>query len=227
MPVDAETRSTAPKAVVLLSGGMDSATLLALVQKRGFQCYALSMDYGQRNRVELETARWQARDAVEHRIVCLDLAQFGGSSLTDSQCSVPEKLTEGIPNTYVPARNTVFLSFALAWAEVLPAGDIFIGANAVDYSGYPDCRPAYIEAFEQMARLATTQDQPMNINAPLIHMSKSEIIRSGLQLGVDYAHTVSCYQPDPQRRACGLCPACRLRLAGFAEINRPDPAPYV
>ena len=222
----AAEKQTDSKAVVLLSGGMDSATVLAWAQEKGFQCYALSIDYGQRNGVELETARLQAETAVEHRIVQLDLAQFGGSSLTDKTRSVPEKVSEGIPDTYVPARNTVFLSFALAWAEVLSANDIFIGANAVDYSGYPDCRPAYIKAFEHMARLATKNGQ-ININAPLIDMSKSEIIRLGLTLKVDYVRTVSCYQPDPHRRACGRCPACQLRLAGFAEIGQQDPAPYV
>ncbi len=220
----------AGQAVVLLSGGMDSSTLLAWVRQRGFACYALSFDYGQRHHHELRAAEHQARalGAREHRYFRLDLAQFGGSVLTDPQQRVPEAtIGGGIPPTYVPARNTVFLAIALAWAEARGFGHLFIGANAVDYSGYPDCRPEFIHSFEQTARLATragVQGEPIQLHAPFIAMSKAEIIRTGIDLGVDYAVTVSCYQPDAQGRACARCDACRLRRKGFAEAQLPDPA---
>lgn len=218
-------------AIVLLSGGLDSATTLAWARDQGFDCAALSFDYGQRHAAELAAA---ARVAVqlgarEHRTVTLDLAAFGGSALTDPAIAVPTVPTAGIPVTYVPARNTVFLSYALAWAEVLPARDLFIGVNAVDYSGYPDCRPAFIEAFEQLASLATragVEGEHFRIHAPLIHWSKAEIIRQGIALGVDYGLTVSCYQADVTGAACGVCDACRLRAAGFAEAGVADPTRY-
>ncbi|GAB4300905.1 MAG: 7-cyano-7-deazaguanine synthase QueC [Thiohalomonadaceae bacterium] len=217
--------------MVLVSGGLDSATALAMARAGGFACYALSFDYGQRHRCELDAAGRVARSlgAVEHRTLSLDLRQFGGSALTDDAIAVPEMPGEGIPVTYVPARNTVFLSLALAWAEVLGAGDIFIGVNAVDYSGYPDCRPEFIAAFEQMANLATragVEGQRLTVHAPLIHMSKAEIIRTGAALGVDYGQTLSCYNPDTAGRACGVCDSCRLRAAGFAAAGMPDPTPY-
>lgn len=222
---------TTKRAVVLVSGGLDSATALAMARAGGFACYALSFDYGQRHRCELDAAGRVARSlgAVEHRTLSLDLRQFGGSALTDDAIAVPEMPGEGIPVTYVPARNTVFLSLALAWAEVLGAGDIFIGVNAVDYSGYPDCRPEFIAAFEQMANLATragVEGQRLTVHAPLIHMSKAEIIRTGAALGVDYGQTLSCYNPDTAGRACGVCDSCRLRAAGFAAAGMPDPTPY-
>jgi 7-cyano-7-deazaguanine synthase len=218
-------------AVVLLSGGLDSVTVLALAQQQGYRCYALSFDYTQRHHSELAAAQRLAvaRGVVEHRTVKLDIGQFGGSALTDSSIAVPEALSEGIPVTYVPARNTVFLSLALAWAEVLGACDIFIGVNAVDYSGYPDCRPEFIRAFETMANLATKagiEGPHLTIHTPLIDMSKAEIIRAGLALGVDYAQTVSCYQADDQGRACGVCDSCRLRAAGFSAAGIPDPTRY-
>ena len=219
-------------AIVLLSGGLDSATVLADARARGFACHALSFDYGQRHRAELDAARHVATalGAREHRVVSIDLAQFGGSALTDATLAVPTQGGgPGIPLTYVPARNTVMLSLALAWAEVLGARDIFIGVNAVDYSGYPDCRPEYIEAFQAMANLATraaVEGARMHIHAPLLDLSKAQIIRSGVDLGVDYSLTVSCYQADAAGPARGLCDACRLRRAGFAEAGLADPTRY-
>jgi 7-cyano-7-deazaguanine synthase len=219
------------KAVVLVSGGLDSATTLAMARQQGFTCYAMSFDYGQRHRCELEAAARVSAvlGAREHRIITLDLRQFGGSALTDDAIAVPEQPGEGIPLTYVPARNTIFLSFALAWSEVLDARDIFIGVNAVDYSGYPDCRPEFIRAYEQMANLATragVEGRPFTIHAPLIEMSKAEIIRQGTALGVDYGQTISCYNPDETGRACGRCDSCRLRAAGFAAAGVADPTRY-
>lgn len=219
------------KAVVLLSGGMDSATVLAMAAAQGFDCHALSVDYGQRHHAELAAAQRVAQElgAREHRVVNIDLTGFGGSSLTDKKIAVSQQPTEGIPLTYVPARNTIMLALALAWAEVLQARDIFIGVNAVDYSGYPDCRPAYIEAFERMANLATkaaVEGHPLAVHAPLQHMSKAEIIRQGLALGVDFSHTVSCYQADESGRACGVCDACRLRHAGFVAAGIDDTTRY-
>jgi 7-cyano-7-deazaguanine synthase len=218
-------------AVVLLSGGLDSATVLAMARKQGFTCYALSVDYGQRHHAELAAAQRVARSqgAQELRVVKIDLTGFGGSSLTDNNIAVPESPSSGIPSTYVPARNTIMLSMALAWAEVLQAQDIFVGINAVDYSGYPDCRPAYLEVFERMANLATkaaVEGHILRVHAPLLHMSKAEIIVAGTQLGVDYAQTVSCYQADEQGRACGVCDSCRLRSAGFAAAGIVDPTAY-
>lgn len=219
------------KAVVLLSGGLDSATILALAARDGFACHALSFNYGQRHRIELAAAGKIAAslNAVEHRIIDLDLTWIGGSALTDTRIAVPEAPTPGIPVTYVPARNTIFLSYALGLAEVLEARAIFIGVNAVDYSGYPDCRPEYIRAFEQLARLATragVEGHALSIHTPLIHMSKAEIIKSGITLGVDYALTVSCYQADDQGRACGVCDSCRFRREGFIKAGIPDPTRY-
>jgi 7-cyano-7-deazaguanine synthase len=220
------------KAVVLLSGGLDSITALALAQEQGFACYALSLDYGQRHNAELDAARRLAECAavVEHKVISLGLGDVGGSALTDENIAVPDHESEGIPVTYVPARNTVFLSLALGWAEVIEAWDLFIGVNAVDYSGYPDCRPAFIEAFEQLANVATrggVEGGHYTIHAPLIELSKSAIIREGQRLGIDYALTVSCYSADPEGRACGHCDACRLRAAGFREAGLPDPTRYV
>lgn len=219
------------KAVVLVSGGLDSATTLALAQEQGYACYALSFDYGQRHRSELEAARNVARAAgvVEHKTITLNLDDIGGSALTDSSIAVPQQPTPGIPVTYVPARNTVFLSLALAWAEVLAADAIFIGVNAVDYSGYPDCRPEFIEAFANLAKLATkagVEGHPIGIETPLIQLSKAEIIEQGLRLGVDYANTISCYAPDEAGRACGRCDSCRLRAAGFKDAGVADPTCY-
>lgn len=219
------------KAVVLLSGGLDSATTLALARADGFECYALSLDYGQRHGAELRAASRVAAavGATEHRTVRLDLTVFGGSALTDRAIAVPMAPSEGIPPTYVPARNTIMLSLALAWAEVLGSQGIFIGVNAVDYSGYPDCRPEYIAAFEKMANLATraaVEGYPVHIHAPLIHWSKAQIIRRGIELGVDYSLTVSCYQADGEGRACGQCDSCRLRKAGFDQAGVPDPTLY-
>ena len=219
------------KAVVLLSGGMDSATVLAMACAQGYACYALSVDYGQRHHAELAAAQRVAKvlGAQEHRMVNIDLTGFGGSSLTDKKIAVSQQPTEGIPLTYVPARNTIMLSLALAWAEVLQTRDIFIGVNAVDYSGYPDCRPAYINAFERMANLATraaVEGQSLTVHAPLQHMSKAEIIRQGLALGVDFSRTVSCYQADESGRACGVCDACRLRRAGFIAAGVDDTTRY-
>lgn len=218
-------------AVVLLSGGLDSATVLAMARQQGFICYALSVDYGQRHHAELAAAQRVARSlgAQELRVVNIDLTGFGGSALTDNNIAVPELPSIGIPSTYVPARNTIMLSLALAWAEVLKAQNIFVGINAVDYSGYPDCRPAYIEAFERMANLATkaaVEGHPLTIHAPLLQMSKAEIILQGTALGVNYAQTVSCYQADEQGRACGVCDSCRLRSAGFATAGIVDPTVY-
>ena len=218
-------------AVVLLSGGLDSATVLAMARRQGYVCYALSVDYGQRHHAELAAAQRVAstQGARELRVVKIDLTGFGGSALTDNKIAVPELPSTGIPSTYVPARNTIMLSLALAWAEVLKAQDIFVGINAVDYSGYPDCRPAYIEAFERMANLATkaaVEGHPLTIHAPLLQMSKAEIILQGSALGVNYAQTVSCYQADEQGRACGVCDSCRLRSAGFAAAGIHDPTAY-
>jgi 7-cyano-7-deazaguanine synthase len=218
-------------AVVLLSGGMDSATVLAMARAQGFVCYALSVDYGQRHHAELAAAQRVAQmlGAHEHRVIKIDLTGFGGSALTDDKIQVSQQPTEGIPLTYVPARNTIMLSLALAWAEVLCAQDIFIGVNAVDYSGYPDCRPAYVEAFECMANLATkaaVEGRPLTVHAPLQHLSKAEIVRQGEALGVDFADTVSCYQADESGLACGICDACRLRRAGFSAAGVDDPTRY-
>lgn len=218
-------------AVVLLSGGLDSATTLAIAREAGDRCHALSIRYGQRHDAELEAAaRIAARlGAAEHRVVSIDLGTFGGSALTDRRIAVPETPAEGIPPTYVPARNTVFLSLALAWAEVLGAERIYIGVNAVDYSGYPDCRPEFIRAFQALAGLATkagVEGRPVAIETPLLRLSKGEIIRRGTTLGVDYALTVSCYQADGAGRACGRCDACRLRRAGFEAAGLPDPTRY-
>ena len=222
----------ADRAIVLLSGGLDSATTLALARDQGYDCFALSFAYGQRHDAELAAAaRVAAYFGVrEHRTVSLDLTAFGGSALTDPAIAVPTAPSAGIPVTYVPARNTVFLAYALAWAEVLPARDLFIGVNAVDYSGYPDCRPAFIEAFERLANLGTragVEGDGFCIHAPLIHWSKAEIIRYGVSLGVDYALTVSCYQADDTGAACGRCDACRLRATGFLEAGMVDPTRYV
>ena len=224
---------TSPRrAIVLLSGGLDSATTLAIARDAGFDCYCLSLDYGQRHRVELEAASRvaQALGAREHRVVRLDLAAFGGSALTDQNIDVPTAGPEdGIPVTYVPARNTIMLSLALAWAEVLESRDIFVGVNAVDYSGYPDCRPEFVAAFEQLANLATkagVEGKRMTIHAPLIDLTKAEIIRKGNELGVDYGITVSCYQADERGRACGACDSCRLRRDGFVAAGVADPTPY-
>ncbi len=222
-------------AVLLLSGGLDSTTTLAIAQSQGFDVYALSFAYGQRHKHELGAAeRIAAQYGVkEHRIITIDLGGFGGSALTEAGIAVPKDrsaaaLAEGIPVTYVPARNTVFLSFALAWAEVLRAYDIFIGVNALDFSGYPDCRPEFIAAYEKMANLATAYgDSRIKIHTPLISLTKAEIIRKGLALGVDYGATTSCYDPSPEGKACGHCDACQLRLKGFRENDMNDPARYV
>ncbi|MFQ5487617.1 MAG: 7-cyano-7-deazaguanine synthase QueC [Gammaproteobacteria bacterium] len=219
------------RAVVLLSGGLDSTTTLAIARSQGYRCHALSFDYGQRHRGELAAARCvaQALGAVEHRVMAIGLGDIGGSALTDERIAVPKEGGAGIPVTYVPARNTVFLALALGWAEVLDARDIFIGVNAVDYSGYPDCRPEYIAAFSAMANLATraaVEGAPVAVRTPLIQMSKAEIIRTGMELGVDFARTVSCYATDDEGRACGHCDACRLRAAGFAAAGLADPTPY-
>lgn len=221
----------APKAVILLSGGLDSSTVLAIAKSQGYDCYCLSLDYHQRHNVELLAAQRvvAAVGAVEHKTVQLDLSLFGGSALTDSNIAVPEQETAGIPVTYVPARNTIMLSLALAWAEVLQARDIFIGVNALDYSGYPDCRGEYVKAFQQMANLATkaaVEGQTITVHAPLIDMSKAEIIRTGHTLGLDYGLTVSCYQADAQGVACGVCDSCRFRKAGFEQARVADPTRY-
>ncbi len=219
------------KAVVLVSGGLDSATVLAIAKAEGYDCYSLAFDYGQRHRAELAAAERVALagGVVEHKTLSLDMSQIGGSALTDMDIAVPEERSEGIPVTYVPARNTVFLSIALGWAEVLDAGDIWIGVNAVDYSGYPDCRPAYIDAFEQMARLATkrgVEGRGLDIQAPLLKLSKAEIIRKGTELGVDYGLTVSCYQASESGEACGVCDSCFLRKEGFEAAGVADPTRY-
>lgn len=220
-------------AVVLLSGGLDSATTLAIARDQGFECHALSIFYGQRHQAELQAARRVANHlgAREHRHMAIGLDQFGGSALTDPDIAIPQIPTSGIPATYVPARNTIFLSLALAWAEVLEARDIFIGVNAVDYSGYPDCRPEFIAAFERLCKLATRagveEGADFQVHSPLIELSKAEIIRRGISLGVDYSYTVSCYSADEQGRACGRCDSCRLRARGFEEAGLADPTPYI
>ena len=224
--------TAARKAVVLVSGGLDSATVLAIANHQGYACYALSFEYGQRHRVEVEAAARVVASvgAVQHRTMRIDLAAFGGSALTDRALAVPDAPAPGIPITYVPARNSVFLALALAWAETLDARDIFIGVNAVDYSGYPDCRPEFIAAFTELANVATRvgiEGGRFEIHAPLIELGKSEIIRRGVALGVDYAQTVSCYQPTPRGEACGRCDSCRLRRAGFAAAGLADPTRYV
>jgi len=219
------------RAVVLVSGGLDSATVLAIAREAGFECYALSFDYGQRHSAELAAAKRVAKElgAREHRVMRIDTAGVGGSALTDETVAVPEAPSEGIPVTYVPARNTVFLALALGWAEVLEAEAIYIGVNAVDYSGYPDCRPEYIAAFQTMADLATkigVEGQGIRIETPLIDITKAQIIQQGTGLGVDYGVTVSCYQADGDGRACGRCDSCRLRRAGFEAADLPDPTRY-
>lgn len=220
------------KAVVLLSGGLDSATVLAIARDKAFECYALSLDYGQRHQSELKAAQNVARSlgSHTHQTIRLDLAAFGGSALTDQSIEVPTAgRTTGIPVTYVPARNTILLSLALAWAETLDCQDIFVGVNAVDYSGYPDCRPEYIRAFERMANLATKaaiEGKKLTIHTPLINLSKKEIIQTGLALGIDYGLTISCYQADELGQACGICDSCRIRRAGFVAMEIPDPTYY-
>ncbi len=225
------SESSKAKAVVLLSGGLDSATAAAMAKAKGYVCHALSFDYGQRSQAELEAARRVARSLAvdEHKVVSISLGEFGGSALTDHSLQVPEEATSGIPITYVPARNTVFLSFALAWAEVLGARCLVTGINAVDYSGYPDCRPEFVSAFERLANVATkagVEGQPFHVYAPLIHMNKAEIIREGSRLGVDYGLTVSCYQATSDGLACGHCDSCRLRREGFLAAGVPDPTRY-
>jgi 7-cyano-7-deazaguanine synthase len=231
-PVASSATSPVPKAVILVSGGLDSTTVLAIAQSQGYECYTLSFDYGQRHRAELGAAEYLSSKmgAKEHKTVVLDLRTIGGSALTDDAIDVPESASEGIPVTYVPARNTVFLSIALGWAEVLGANDIFIGVNAVDYSGYPDCRLDYIKAYEQMANLATkacVEGQPLRIQTPLIDLSKADIIRQGVELGINYADTISCYQANSDGYACGRCDSCRLRQQGFIEAGTKDPTKYV
>ncbi|RKZ72033.1 MAG: 7-cyano-7-deazaguanine synthase QueC [Gammaproteobacteria bacterium] len=219
------------KALILLSGGLDSATALAMAKAQAYECYALSFNYGQRHAAELNAAAKIANafNVTEHKTIDLDLTQIGGSALTDNSIDVPESPTEGIPVTYVPARNTIFLSYALAWAEVLEINNIFIGINAVDYSGYPDCRPEYIQAFERMANLATksgVEGTKLTIHTPLIDLSKADIIQQGSQLNVDYALTISCYQVDEGGAACGVCDSCRFRKEGFENAGIPDPTHY-
>jgi len=219
------------RAVVLLSGGLDSVTTLAMAKEQGFECYTLSFNYGQRHDSELIAAEKLSNQvgAVEHKVINIDLRAIGGSALTDNKIDVPELHQEGIPITYVPARNTVFLSIALGWAEVLSAEAIFVGVNAVDYSGYPDCRPEYVEAFEQMANLATkagVEGQKLTIHAPLMKMTKAEIIRQGIKLGIDYSQTISCYQADSDGLACGRCDSCRFRQQGFEQAGIDDPTQY-
>ncbi|USW97215.1 7-cyano-7-deazaguanine synthase QueC [Pseudomonas proteolytica] len=219
------------RAVILLSGGLDSATVVAMARAEGYSCYTMSFDYGQRSHAELDAAARVARDlgVVEHKVIGLNLNGIGGSALTDSTIDVPEAPTEGIPVTYVPARNTVFLSLALGWAEVLNARDIFIGVNAVDYSGYPDCRPEFVESFERMANLATkagVEGRGFRIQAPLQNLSKADIVKAGVRLGVDYSLTVSCYQADNDGRACRKCDSCRLRAEGFQASGITDPTRY-
>lgn len=223
---------TQKRAVVLSSGGLDSTTVLAMAQSQGYDCFTLSFDYGQRHRSELLAADRvsDAMGATEHKTVMLDLRSIGGSALTDASIDVPEHATSGIPVTYVPARNTVFLSIALGWAEVIAADAIFIGVNAVDYSGYPDCRPEYLEAYASMAALATkagVEGSPIKLEAPLLHLSKADIIKAGIDLGVDYSLTVSCYQADEDGRACGRCDSCRLRKVGFDEAGVTDSTRYL
>jgi 7-cyano-7-deazaguanine synthase len=219
------------RAVVLLSGGLDSATVLAIAKAEGYASHTISFDYGQRHRAELAASAIlsEKMGAVEHKVINIDLTAIGGSALTDTSIAVPEEEQEGIPVTYVPARNTVFMSIALGWAEVLEAEAIFVGVNAVDYSGYPDCRPEYIAAFEKMANLATrsgVEGQPLRIETPLIDLSKQEIIKRGTELGVDYGLTVSCYQADAEGRACGQCDSCRFRRQGFQQAGIADPTRY-
>lgn len=219
------------RAVVLLSGGLDSATVLAIAKSQGYDCYTISFDYGQRHRAELLASSLLSEQlgAVSHKVINIDLSTIGGSALTDTSIAVPQEHQAGIPVTYVPARNTVFMSIALGWAEVLEAEAIFVGVNAVDYSGYPDCRPEYIAAFETMANLATksgVEGRPLKIAAPLIDMSKQEIIERGVELGVDYSLTVSCYQADETGRACGECDSCRFRRQGFEQAGLEDPTRY-
>lgn len=219
------------KAIVLVSGGLDSATCLAIAKQQSYECYALSFDYGQRSSSELDAAKKIASTAEvkDHKIININMSEIGGSALTDESIDVPEGESEGIPVTYVPARNTVFLSYALAWAEVVDADAIYIGVNALDYSGYPDCRPEYIRAFQQLMNLATkagVEGKPISLMTPLIDLSKAEIIRSGSHLGVEYAETVSCYQADAQGRACGRCDSCRLRLKGFNDAGVDDSTRY-
>jgi 7-cyano-7-deazaguanine synthase len=225
------------KAVCLLSGGLDSATCLGLARRDGFECHAISFDYGQRHRAELEAAARVAAHlgACEHRVVRIDLRVFGASALTDDRLSIPKRraaaeMVNGIPITYVPARNTIFLAFALAWAEVLDCSDIFIGVNAIDYSGYPDCRPEFIDAFERMADLATKAGVEgcthIHIHTPLIRLSKAQIVKLGADVGVDFALTHSCYDPDQEGRPCGQCDSCLLRRKGFEEAGLADPLPY-
>ena len=218
-------------AVVLVSGGLDSATVLAMALAEGWRCHALSVDYGQRHRSELDAAAAVAKSlgATEHRVVRVDLGLFGGSALTDPAIAVPKAPTDGIPVTYVPARNTIFLSLALAYAEVIAADAIFTGTNAVDYSGYPDCRPAYLAAFEAMANLATkraVEGSPVSVRSPIVRLGKAEIVRQGIALGVDFSLTVSCYEADARGRACGLCDSCRLRREGFLAAGVADPTRY-
>ncbi len=220
------------KAVVLLSGGLDSATCLALAKQQGYECYALSFDYGQRHIAELVAAGLiaKAMQAAMHRVIKMDLGGMGGSALTDASLVIPERESEGIPITYVPARNSIFLAFALAWAEVVEAQAIFIGVNALDYSGYPDCRPEFIEAFQHMASLATkagVEGHTLKIEAPLLAMDKAAIIKAGIAAGVDYSLTVSCYQLNDESEACGRCDSCRFRKKGFLEAGVPDPTRYV
>ncbi len=223
--------TAAGRAVVLVSGGLDSATTLAIARAAGHETYALSVDYGQRHRVELDAARRVALAAgvADHRIMHVDLAGIGGSALTDPSIAVPESPSDGIPVTYVPARNTIMLALALGWAEVLGARHIFVGVNAIDYSGYPDCRPEFVTAFERLANLATkagVEGHVTRIEAPLVQLSKADVIRTGIRLGVDYALTLSCYQPDRDGRACGRCDSCRLRREGFAQAGVADPTRY-
>ncbi len=218
-------------ALILLSGGLDSITTLALAQQQGFNCYALSFNYGQRHNAELKAAEKIAQfyQVINHKIISLKLDEIGGSALTDHQIPIPQQLQPGIPTTYVPARNTIFLAYALAWAEVLQLKHIFIGVNAVDYSGYPDCRPEYIQAFQTVANLATkagVEGQQLTIHTPLIHLSKAQIIQQGIALGIDYQQTVSCYAADLNGKACGYCDACRLRRQGFEMAGIADPTRY-
>jgi len=219
------------RAVVLLSGGLDSVTALAMAKEQGFECYTLSFNYGQRHHAELAAAKIlsQQNDAVTHKVIDIDLSAIGGSALTDHGIAVPEQHQDGIPVTYVPARNTVFLSIALGWAEVLSAQAIFVGVNAVDYSGYPDCRPAFITAFEQLANLATksgVEGLKLSVHAPLMEMTKADIIREGLRLGIDYSQTISCYQADDDGKACGKCDSCHFRRQGFEQAGVVDPTRY-
>jgi len=219
------------KAVVLISGGLDSATCLAIANQQGFDCYALSFDYGQRHSSELHAASYLAKSmqVQDHKVILIDMSGIGGSALTDMNIAVPENEVEGIPITYVPARNSVFLAYALGWAEVLGADAIYIGVNALDYSGYPDCRPEFIEAFQKMANLATKvgiEGHRIEIETPLINLTKAEIIRKGVVLGVDYSKTISCYQADQDGKACGRCDSCRLRIKGFLDAGIADPTFY-